>query len=255
MSEPQFSTTRLRLAGSAPDFAPPGFGIVVFPGEELEGSSPSLPTSRHVCDHVIPGGTSVSCGDHCVSAPGGRRGAMPCGCLLRRFLRRWCTGIGAALSALPQRDVHRVVEVMLPRHEGVSRSDFRTVAEPLGDHVGRVLLHHVTLETGSGSKNCWGTARSSIPAAPITPTGCSSPSPPGRRWWPSWPRRPTTTTASRRSPATRGRQGPPTSTPCMIAGQSRIDCASRNSITQVAAPLHRHLTIICSSRHYSQHLD
>jgi len=73
---------------------------------------------------------------------------MPCGCLLRRFLRLWCAGIGAALSALPQRDVHRVVEVMFRRREGVSRRDVRPVAESLGDHVGRVLLHHVTLETG-----------------------------------------------------------------------------------------------------------
>ena len=43
VSEPQFSTTCLRLAGSAPDFAPPGFGIVVFPGEERGSSSPISP--------------------------------------------------------------------------------------------------------------------------------------------------------------------------------------------------------------------
>ena len=97
---------------------------------------------------MIPAGTSVFCGDHVVSGPGGRRGAMPCNRVLRRFLRLWCTGIGAALSALPKRDFCRVVEVMLPRREGMSRSDVRTVAESLGDHVGRVLLHHVTLETG-----------------------------------------------------------------------------------------------------------
>jgi hypothetical protein len=120
---------------------------VVFSGERGDSSSPSLPTSRR-SSCVIPGGTSVSCGDHGVCAPGGRRGAMPRSRVLRRFLRLWCTGIGAALSALPQRDFCRVVEGMLPRREGVSRSDVRTVAESLGDHVGRVLLHHVTLEIG-----------------------------------------------------------------------------------------------------------
>jgi hypothetical protein len=78
---------------------------------------------------VIPGENNVSCGDHGLFTPNLRLGAIPGGCLLRRFLRLWCAGICAALWSLPQRDVRRVVEVMLPRREGVSRSDFRTVAD------------------------------------------------------------------------------------------------------------------------------
>ena len=96
-------------------------------------------TIRRSQTSMFPAGTSVSGGDHGVSAPGGCRGAIPGGCLLRHFLRLWCAGISAALLALPQRDVHRFIEVMIPRHEGVSRGDFRTVPEPHGDH-GRCLL-------------------------------------------------------------------------------------------------------------------
>jgi hypothetical protein len=54
-----------------------------------------------------------------------------------------------------------------------------------------------------GSLTGSGVARSSIPGGPITPNRCLSPSPPGGRYWPSWPSRPTTTTSSRRSPALR----------------------------------------------------
>lgn len=43
-----------------------------------------------------------------------RRAAIPCGRLLRRFLRLKCAGIGAAFKALHQRDVHPASEICPP---------------------------------------------------------------------------------------------------------------------------------------------
>lgn len=47
-----------------------------------------------------------------------RRAAIPCGRLLRRFLRLKCAGIGAAFKALHQRDVHPASEICPPPGRG-----------------------------------------------------------------------------------------------------------------------------------------
>ena len=54
-------------------------------------------------------------GDCVVSAPNVRRAAIPCGYLLRRFLRLNCAGICAALKAPGD----RVSKVVIPAHEVV----------------------------------------------------------------------------------------------------------------------------------------
>jgi len=57
VSEPQVSITCARSAGSAPDSAPPGFGIVVFPGEERGSSSPisaTVPAPRAGFESPLP---------------------------------------------------------------------------------------------------------------------------------------------------------------------------------------------------------
>ena len=55
VSEPQLSTTCLRLAGKAPDCAPPGYGIAVFPWERGDSSSPSSRTEQATKQATKPG--------------------------------------------------------------------------------------------------------------------------------------------------------------------------------------------------------
>ena len=54
VSEPQASISQARLAGSAPDFAPPGSGIVVFPGNLRAGSIPASATVKAGFESLLP---------------------------------------------------------------------------------------------------------------------------------------------------------------------------------------------------------
>ena len=62
VSEPQVSITCARSAGSAPDSAPPGFGIVVFPGRKPTGSIPASATVLLFSISVSPAKAAISSG-------------------------------------------------------------------------------------------------------------------------------------------------------------------------------------------------
>jgi hypothetical protein len=81
-----------------------------------------------------------------------RSRAVRRGRLLRRSLRYKCAAICAAAlrHRLPGTGdawfrraaaSHHVVEVVLPRHQVVLRCHLRRVSQPLGNHVGRILLN------------------------------------------------------------------------------------------------------------------